>query len=88
MRALMSDLVERVARVMYELPVRGSAITCDWAHAPDEIKEAYFDEARAAIAIALEGAAKVVTEHYQELSTEHRLLLLNRAAAIRAIITD
>lgn len=35
---------------------------------------------------ALEEAARVVTEHYQELSAEHRLLLLNRAAAIRALI--
>jgi hypothetical protein len=34
---------------------------------------------------ALEEAAKVVTEHYQELCTEHRLLLVNRAAAIRAL---
>ena len=33
----------------------------------------------------LEEAAKVVTEHYQELCTEHRLLLVNRAAAIRAL---
>ena len=34
---------------------------------------------------ALEEAAKIVTEHYQELCTEHRLLLVNRAAAIRAL---
>lgn len=33
----------------------------------------------------LEEAAGVVTEHYQELCTEHRLLLVNRAAAIRAL---
>lgn len=35
---------------------------------------------------ALEEAAMVVTEHYQELCTEHRLLLINRAAAIRKLI--
>lgn len=35
---------------------------------------------------AMEEAARVVTEHYQELSTEHRLLLVNRAAAIRALM--
>ena len=34
---------------------------------------------------ALEEAAKKVTEHYEELCTEHRLLLLNRAAAIREL---
>jgi len=34
---------------------------------------------------ALEEAAKVVTEYYQELCTEHRLLLVNRAAAIREL---
>ena len=44
--------------------------------------------ARAAIAVALEEAAKVVTEHYQELCTEHRLLLVNRAAAIRALVKE
>lgn len=33
----------------------------------------------------LEEAARVVTGHYQELCTEHRLLLVNRAAAIRAL---
>ena len=45
--------------------------------------------ADAAIALirpdTLEEAARVVTEHYQELCTEHRLLLVNRAAAIRAL---
>jgi len=33
----------------------------------------------------LEEAARAVTEYYRELSTEHRLLLLNRAAAICAL---
>jgi len=41
--------------------------------------------ARAVVAMCMEEAAKVVTEHYQELCAEHRLLLLNRAAAIRAL---
>lgn len=34
---------------------------------------------------ALEEAARVVTEHYETLCAEHRLLLVNRAAAIRAL---
>jgi len=59
----------------------------------DEIIGSFEDSALAAInamrpfirAEALEEAAKVVTEHYQELCTEHRLLLVNRAAAIRAL---
>ena len=34
---------------------------------------------------ALEEAARVVTEHYETLCAEHRLLLVNRAAAICAI---
>jgi len=80
------DLVERVARAMYELPVRGSAITCDWAHAPDEIKEAYFDEARAAIAIALEEAARVAEIYeYDELEDDGGATI-KPSAAIRAMI--
>jgi hypothetical protein len=59
----------------------------------DEIIRSFEDSAIDAIdtmrpfirAEALEEAAKVVTEHYQELCTEHRLLLVNRAAAIRAL---
>ena len=47
----------------------------------DELAKA----ADAAIALVLEEAARVVTEHYQELCTEHRLLLVSRAAAIRAL---
>lgn len=43
--------------------------------------------ASAALDIALEEAAKVVTEHYEELCTEHRLLVINRAAAIRALMS-
>jgi len=71
-RAVTDDLVERVADVI-SMVFEGADIT---------------ETAKGAIAIALEEAAKVVTEHYQELSTEHRLLLLNRAAAIRAMIKD
>jgi uncharacterized membrane-anchored protein len=40
------------------------------------------DEARAK---AIEEAAAVVTEHYQSLCQEHRLLLVNRANAILAL---
>ena len=46
------------------------------------------DGMSAALDLALEEAAKVVTEHYQELCTEHRLLLVNRAAAIRQLKGD
>jgi hypothetical protein len=45
------------------------------------------DIADAAIAVIMEEAARVVTEHYQELCTEHRMLLLNRAAALRAYVS-
>lgn len=75
------DLAERVERLC----------TCHPSEAPVPCRKqyAFLDCIRAeARAIVLEEAAKVVTEHYQELSTEHRLLLLNRAAAIRAMITD
>jgi hypothetical protein len=68
-----NDLVERVA-----LAFCGKDVPCKMCR----------NDAKKAIAIALEEAAKVVTEHYQELSTEHRLLLLNRAAAIRAMIKE
>jgi hypothetical protein len=77
----MTDLVERVARTC----------TCHPSEAPVPCRKqyAFLDCIRAeARAIALEEAATVVTEHYQELSTEHRLLLLNRAAAIRAMIPN
>jgi len=40
------------------------------------------DEARAK---AIDEAAAVVTEHYQSLCQEHRLLLVNRAIAILAL---
>jgi uncharacterized protein (UPF0147 family) len=40
------------------------------------------DEARAK---AIDEAAAVVTEHYQSLCQEHRLLLVNRANAILAL---
>jgi hypothetical protein len=97
------DLVERAARAMHELPVRGSAITCDWAHAPDEIKEAYFDEARAAIHIALEEAVPVAARimrdsiaawlegnGFAEAAPFVRALPLTQAEApaIRAMIKD
>ena len=81
------ELVEKVARAIadYELPV-GPGWQDRWRD--------YLGTADAAIALmrpviraeALEEAARVVTEHYQELSAEHRLLLLNRAAAIEALI--
>lgn len=38
--------------------------------------------------LALEEAAKVMTGHYEALCTEHRLLLVARAAAIRALIKE
>lgn len=52
------------------------------------------EQADAAIALmrpviraqALEEAARVVARHYETLCAEHRLLLVNRAAAIRALI--
>jgi hypothetical protein len=77
----MSDLVERVAlrNCMIDMAI---GRPCRTACPPCR------SNAREAIRIALEEAAKVVTEHYQELSTEHRLLLLNRAAAIRAMIKE
>jgi hypothetical protein len=81
------DLTERVARVMCrERHPCWSIVSEIFETDHDRQATEFRDYARAAIAIALEKAARVVTEHYQELSTEHRLLLLNRAAAIRAMI--
>lgn len=83
------ELRERVARAI------GEAVSL-WLHEhPGSVLEDVdvphlADAALAAIRPviwneALEEAAQVVTEHYEELCTEHRLLLLNRAAAIRAL---
>lgn len=68
-------------------------MTADRAALVEKVAEmlSYWERPSIAAAIALiraevlEEAAKVVTEHYQELCTEHRLLLVNRAAAIRAL---
>lgn len=60
-----------VERMVRSVEARGEGIT--------------FDAVELCLDIALEEAAKVVTEHYQELCTEHRLLLVNRAAAIRSL---
>lgn len=94
----MSDLVERVAKAICaeKCAYRGEpscAVVIEgtaYSFPPETCCEpGCLAEARAACAVAraivLEEAAKVVTEHYETLSTEHRLLLLNRAAAIRKL---
>jgi len=72
MTAERAALVERVAEAIRSRPHFASL---DHArHLVDMIRD-----------LALEEAVKVVTQHYEELCTEHRLLLMNRAAAIRAL---
>jgi hypothetical protein len=82
------DLVERVAGSLWRLQYHTPYETDANSSARIEFRAIAKEIITLASNQALEEAAKVVTEHYQELSTEHRLLLLNRAAAIRAMITD
>jgi hypothetical protein len=77
---MMSDLVERAARAVYE--AQGGV---NWERRYEEDKQDYRNLASAAVAIALDEAAKVVTEHYEALSTGHRLMVANMAAAIRKL---
>lgn len=66
------------------LPDEDSQGTFSWMS--DRVgKNTFYRLADAAIALVLEEAARVIVENYEELCTEHRLLLLNRAAAIRAL---
>ena len=79
------DLVERVARAIFDAsPYREH--DGPFEQQSERYQALTMRYARAAIAVVLEEAAKIVTEHYQELCTEHRLLLVNRAAAIRALV--
>ena len=70
------DLVKRVAMAF---------CVTDGADPCEVVCDMCLHRARPVVAVVLEEAAKVVTEHYQVLCTEHRLLLVNRAAAIRAL---
>jgi hypothetical protein len=81
----MTDLVERVARRIYAL--RFGASAGPWDEAPDWIKAANRNESRAAIALALEEAARVAENHREPnpFPTRQRAI----AAAIRAmVVTD
>jgi cell division septum initiation protein DivIVA len=81
---LQSERDEALAKVKVLEEVADCACAID--HATDEC--VYHCKIKAkARAKAIEEAAAVVTEHYQSLCQEHRLLLVNRANAILALKT-
>jgi hypothetical protein len=85
------DLVERVARAMFD--ARHSNLRDCWSwddywgddQEPD--RKFYYRDARVAIAIALEEAAKVAAGN-ERSATEYYRGRVHAAAAIRAMITD
>lgn len=84
----MSDLRERVARAIYEVPTFGvsSAGWEPWADAVNEVREHYRHEADAAIALVLEEAARCAEGNGMRQYTG--LPLIDEiAAAIRELAT-
>jgi hypothetical protein len=81
-------LIDAAAEALYEADRVNSKpwCICPWAEAPPNTKQDYLDLVTIPVAVALREAERMVTEHYQELSAEHRLLLINRAAAIASLI--
>ena len=79
----MSDIVERLRSMeVFFMESAGISPVAYEAAAAITTLRAALSTARAD---ALEEAARVVTRHYEALCAEHRLLLVNRAAAIRAL---
>ena len=73
-------------QIAYEASLGFLAVTYNtWSASEPDVKAWYARVEAAVRAAALEEAAKVVTEHYQSLSAEHRILLIDRANAIRAL---
>ncbi|MEN9905773.1 MAG: hypothetical protein RLZZ555_2338, partial [Pseudomonadota bacterium] len=79
-------LVEKVAKALFETPPKGLERWELWCDADHLVREEYREYARAALAVALEEAAKVCERRFMGDLNREDMEARRCAAAIRAMI--